>query len=126
MGQHAGPTGVVTTLMHDTADLDGAVAFWTQVLGLEVVHRAGAFVYLSRLAGDTGPRLAFQQVPEPLETKNRLHLDIRVPDRAAFTERVLALGGSVLGEHQEGDFPTWTVLADPEGHRFCVYEAVPE
>lgn len=116
-----GDVGVVTTIMHDTADLDGALAFWTTLLGLEVVHREGAFAYLDRLSGD-GPRLAFQQVPETLEGKNRLHLDIRVPDRGAFARRVVELGGGVVDEHQEGDFPSWTVCSDPEGHRFCIYE----
>lgn len=114
--------GVVTTVMHDTADLERALAFWTTLLGLEVAHREGAFAYLDRM-GEGGPRLAFQQVPEPLGDKNRLHLDVRVPDRAAFERRVVELGGSVVGEHQEGDFPAWTVVADPEGHRFCIYEA---
>lgn len=117
----AAPTGIVTTIMHDTVDLDGAVAFWTQVLGLEVVHRAHPFVYLSRLS-DNGPRLAFQEVPERRTEKNRLHLDVMVPDRREFIGRVLQLGGSVVGDHQEGDFPTWTVMADPEGNQFCIYD----
>lgn len=114
--------GVVTTIMHDTADLDGAVAFWTEVLGLGIAYRDGTYAYLDRLSGD-GPRLAFQQVPEAKASKNRLHLDVRVADRLAFAARVTAMGGAVLGEHQEGDFPPWTILADPEGNEFCVYEA---
>lgn len=116
------PVGVVTTVMHDTADLDGAVAFWTAVLGLEVVHREDAYCYLGRLGGDASPRLAFQQVPEERREKNRLHLDVRVPDRRAFEARVAELGGRVVGEHQEGDFPAWSVCEDPEGNQFCIYE----
>lgn len=118
------PTGHVSTVMHDTNDLDGAVAFWTAVLGLAVVYEVpGKYAYLDRLDGEHGPRLAFQQVEEPAVGKNRLHLDMKVPDRKAFEQRVVELGGSVIGEHQEGDFPTWTVLADPEGNLFCAYEA---
>ena len=115
--------GVVTTVMHDTVDLEAACAFWCAVLDLEVVHEDGTFVYLGRLGGDESPRLAFQRVAEPRGEKNRLHLDIRVPDRAAFEDRVVELGGSKLGEHQEADFPTWSVMADPEGNQFCIYEA---
>ena len=122
----AAPIGVVTTIMHDTVDLERAVAIWTAVLGLEVVHREGSYCYLGRLGGGASPRLAFQQVPEVRREKNRLHLDVRVPDRAAFVERVVALGGTVVGEHQEGDFPPWTVMADPEGNEFCIYEAPTE
>jgi predicted enzyme related to lactoylglutathione lyase len=114
------PTGTVTTIMHDTVDLDGAVAFWTEILGLEVVHRDDSYVYLSRLSPE-GPHLAFQQVPEARPGKNRLHLDLRVPDREAFAARVVELGGSVLGEHQQGDYPVWSVMADPQGNEFCIY-----
>lgn len=114
--------GTVSTIMHDTVDLDRAVAFWSALLGLEVVHREGQFAYLDRLGGEESPRLAFQQVPEGRGEKNRLHLDVRVEDRRAFEERVVELGGEKLGEHQEGDFPTWSVMADPEGNRFCIYD----
>ncbi len=119
-------TGVVTTVMHDTTDLERALTFWTAVLGLEVVHREGHFAYLGRLGGEESPRLAFQQVPEERASKNRLHLDIRVPDRVAFGQRVVELGGAIVTDHQEGDFPTWTVCTDPEGNQFCIYEVTPE
>ena len=113
--------GVVTTVMHDTADLDGAVAFWTELLGLQVVHRDERYAYLSKLA-EHGPHMAFQHVPEAKAVKNRLHLDVKVADRQAFADRVVALGGEVLYEHQEGQFPPWTTMADPEGNEFCIYE----
>jgi catechol 2,3-dioxygenase-like lactoylglutathione lyase family enzyme len=111
----------VTTLMHDTADLDGAVAFWTELLGLQVLERAGNYVYLGRLSAE-GPHMAFQAVPEAKEVKNRLHLDIKVPDRREFAARVEGLGGRTLRELQEGDFPAWIVMADPEGNEFCIYD----
>ena len=38
----------------------------------------------------------------------------------AQVERLLAAGASRVGEHTMGDF-TWTVLADPQGNRFCVF-----
>ncbi len=113
-------TGTVTTVMHDTADLERAVAFWTEILGLEVVYESENYAYLSRLSPE-GPHLAFQQVPEDKIFKNRLHLDIRVDDPDRFVERVIALGGERLGEHQEGDYPPWTIMADPEGNEFCIY-----
>ena len=111
----------VTTIMHDTVDLDGAVAFWTAVLGIDVLERTGSYVYLGRISGD-GPHLAFQRVPEDKQVKNRLHLDISVPDRDAYAARVEELGGRNLGEHQEGDFPAWIVMADPQGNEFCIYD----
>ena len=111
----------VTTVMHDTVDLDSAVAFWTELLGIEVLDRTGSYVYLGRLS-DNGPHLAFQQVTEEKEVKNRLHLDIKVPDREAYADKVEKLGGRRLGEHQEGDFPAWLVMVDPQGNEFCLYD----
>jgi hypothetical protein len=55
-------------------------------------------------------------VPSP-----RLHLDLHPGgDQAATVQRLLALGATPLDIGQ-GDVP-WVVLADPEGHPFCVME----
>jgi predicted enzyme related to lactoylglutathione lyase len=107
--------------MHDTDDLDGAVAFWTAALGLEVEYKDETYAYLSRLS-DSGPHLAFQKVPEPKQTKNRLHLDVEVDDRAAFAEWVVARGGTVVEEHDHPGWPVWVIMADPQGNEFCIYE----
>jgi catechol 2,3-dioxygenase-like lactoylglutathione lyase family enzyme len=115
------PIGTVTTVMHDTADLDAAVAFWTRLLGLEVVHRDDDYAYLSALA-EGGPHLAFQRVPEARATKNRLHLDVRVPDKQEFADLVVSLGGHLVEEHEHAGFPVWWIMADAEGNEFCIYE----
>lgn len=113
--------GKVTAVMHDTDDLDGAVAFWTTILDLEVKYRDDTYAYLSGLAPD-GPHLAFQAVPEPKEVKNRLHLDVMVEDRDAFAEWVVELGGRVIQQHEYPGWPIWIVMADPQGNEFCIYE----
>ena len=64
-----------------------------------------------------GPELGFQRVPEPKLVKNRVHLDLRVTDRAAEVERLVALGASAGTTYDDG---AWTVMADPEGNEFCV------
>jgi predicted enzyme related to lactoylglutathione lyase len=38
---------------------------------------------------------------------------------AAEVARLVDLGGSVVAEHNLGDF-RWTIVADPEGNEFCV------
>lgn len=119
------PIGRVTAVMHDTSDLDATVSFWTRLLGLEVVHRDATYAYLSKLS-DGGAHLAFQLVPEPKAAKNRLHLDVRVPDRIEFENLVRSLGGSKLGEQTVEGYPTWSVMADPEGNEFCIYQAPSE
>jgi len=59
-----------------------------------------------------GPRLFFQRVPEDKVVKNRVHLDLRVPDVASLVQ----LGATVLAEHER-----WTVLVDPEGNELCAF-----
>ena len=113
-------TAKVTAVMHDTDDLDGAISFWTTVLGLEVKYKDERYAFLSDLS-DGGPHLAFQQVPEPKEGKNRLHLDMKVDDRDAFAEWIVELGGSLIKEHEQSGF-VWIVMADPQGNEFCIYE----
>lgn len=80
-----------------------------------------------------GPRVWFQQVPEPKTVKNRVHLDLKagggrgVP-LAVRTERVTALvdrltgaGATVLRVMDEPEMDYYgVVLADPEGNEFCV------
>jgi Glyoxalase-like domain len=78
-----------------------------------------------------GPRIYFQQVPEPKTVKNRVHLDVNVgggrdtPDDErrgrvnAAVERLLGAGATRLracAEHGE----YWVVMQDPEGNEFCL------
>ena len=78
----------------------------------------------------SGPRLFFQQVPEPKAGKNRVHLDLHagggpgVPvdeQRAnvrAEVERLQGLGATFVEEREEMGV-VWAVLTDPEGNEFC-------
>ncbi|MFB8114860.1 VOC family protein [Streptomyces sp. NPDC055962] len=80
----------------------------------------------------TGPSLSFMKVPEPKTAKNRLHLDvqagggretpweIRRPRVAEAVERLTAAGGTVIQRHELNGRPDHVVMADPEGHEFCV------
>jgi hypothetical protein len=78
-----------------------------------------------------GPRIYFQQVPEPKTVKNRVHLDVNVgggrdvPDDErrgrvnAEVERLLGAGATRrrVGE-EHGEY--WVVMQDPEGNEFCL------
>ena len=66
----------------------------------------------------SGPTLFFQEVPEPKTAKNRLHLDLSSSGRLAEVDRLESLGAAVLAT-----FDDHTVVADPEGNEFCVYDA---
>ncbi len=111
-------TATVQSIMIDCNDLDAMVEFWSAALDLEELARHPNYVWLQRVS-DGGPALAFQQVPEPREGKNRLHLDLASDDPAAFADTVISLGGSKVDERESSGFH-WTILADPEGNLFCV------
>jgi catechol 2,3-dioxygenase-like lactoylglutathione lyase family enzyme len=109
----------------DCSDLDRLIAFWTDALAYEVQDlEVGAYAVL-RDPQRKDPRLFLQVVPEPKAGKNRMHLDIDVPDEAEAVERLHGLGAITLWREDMGEC-FWTVLADPEGNEFCVGTFNPE
>ncbi|WP_369251271.1 VOC family protein [Streptomyces sp. R41] len=69
---------------------------------------------------DSGPRLWCQLVPEPKRAKNRLHLDLLSGDLEAESNRLVALGATVLARHEDH-----CVLTDPEKNEFCLFPLRP-
>jgi predicted enzyme related to lactoylglutathione lyase len=70
-----------------------------------------------------GPRLFFQKLPRDPSAPMPIHLDIHADDPDAEVERLRRLGATVLERKQRvtGEWTErWTVMADPEGNRFCV------
>ncbi|HEX2038880.1 MAG TPA: VOC family protein [Acidimicrobiales bacterium] len=115
--------GRVSTVMVNCNDLDAVVPFWAAVLGVDVAERAGPYVWLGVQDGQ-GVAVAFQQVEDVKTARNRVHLDVAVPDLEAARGRVEELGGHVV-ERRTGGTTTWYIAADPEGNEFCLYEPHP-
>jgi predicted enzyme related to lactoylglutathione lyase len=110
----------VAHLVLDCTDLDRLSAFWSQLLGLEVVSREADWCDLSALPG-SGVQLSFQRADDrKTAIKNRLHLDLAVRDFAAATDRAAALGGTPAGDRQGDEATRWQVWRDPEGNEFCL------
>jgi hypothetical protein len=61
--------------------------------------------------------ICFQEVAEPKVIKNRVHLDLTSRDRVTDVERLVLLGASISADHADH-----TVLTDPEGNEFCLYD----
>jgi len=104
----------------DCADHAVVVPFWEAALGW-TSHRINDQFVALRAPAERGVcfDILFQKVPEPKTAKNRAHIDFDAGDMAAEVARLVALGGSVVAEHNLGDF-RWTIVADPEGNEFCV------
>ncbi|MFC0038992.1 VOC family protein [Actinomadura rayongensis] len=109
----------VTHVVFDCNDLDVVARFWGALLKLETTQRDDGWLDLEPLGKD-GPVLSFQLVPEGKAVKNRVHLDLDVPDIAVAGERARALGATPasepMGENPERPFQVWY---DPEGNEFC-------
>jgi hypothetical protein len=71
-------------------------------------------VLVEPASGD-GPRLWFQQVPEPKLGKNRVHLDLRAEDIDTEVRRLAERGAVEL--YRIG---TNVTMVDPEGNEFCI------
>jgi hypothetical protein len=96
--------------LDDTIEIDGRWA-WKTAAACHDPH------------GD-GPRLLFQQVPEPKTVKDRIHLDLHFSPgddgaRDAEVARLIGLGATKLWDGEQGP-QRWVTMADPEGNEFCV------
>ena len=93
--------------------------FWADVLGRQVAQDpTPEHAVLLPGDGDTsGPRITFNQVPEPKTVKNRMHLDVISDTFDAETERLLSLGARRLFDVERGEI-RFTTFADIEGNEF--------
>lgn len=109
----------------DTTDPRRAASFWQEALGWRRTHEEDDEVVLEPPAGSpedgVAPDLLFLRVPEDKLTKNRLHLDLRPEDQDTEVARLESLGARRVDVGQGEQ--TWVVLADPDGHEFCVLRA---
>ena len=111
---------------------DETIAAWVRFLdeqGVPEGQRDSAFAIVD--PDGAGPRLFFQQVPEPKTAKNRVHVDVRTaPDlrgeeRLAALEdeatRLVALGATRVERFEPGPMSHgFIVMTDPEGNEFCL------
>lgn len=111
----------------DCVDPESLASFWSRLLGVKERERVGRSPVGPRFVVLSPPpmsdvAIAFQWVPEPKRSKNRLHLDVVATEGLeAVTELVETLGGS---RGPEGDLTEehwrWRVMRDPEGNEFCL------
>lgn len=111
----------LTTIVLDCADPATLAAFYAKALGWEVAHQDDDTVQLA--GGPVG--LGFQRVagyrgPGWPDAAKHAHLDLRVDDLDGAVEEFEALGATKPDFQPGGG--DWVVLADPEGHLFCLAE----
>jgi predicted enzyme related to lactoylglutathione lyase len=111
--------GALYAIVIDVNDLETCAEFWSQVLGADILYQDERYLRL----GGKGERPTFllQKVPERHNGKNRVHIDLDVPDLDAAVRRVQDLGGRNLQQHSDYGIK-WAVMADPDGNEFCLVQ----
>ncbi|WP_433295728.1 VOC family protein [Actinoplanes sp. CA-030573] len=112
------------TLGCDATDPRKLAEFWALALGYvpEPGYADPDGASIIDPAGN-GPAIGFLRVPESKTSKNRVHIDIRLPDEAAVRAKAAELeqagATSIREERYDGHFGH-VVMLDPEGNEFCV------
>ncbi|TJZ64495.1 VOC family protein [Chitiniphilus eburneus] len=113
----------------DVPDLEAGIAFYTQGLGLTLLHRydtefvelGGAGVRVFLLLKHAGTRPA-PGLPERLYTRHwsPIHFDFQVDDVPVAVARAVAAGAVVEAPTETKPYGQLAMLADPFGHGFCL------
>jgi predicted enzyme related to lactoylglutathione lyase len=104
----------------DSLRADDIAGFWSALLERPVNDGANQFFAVIPASADgTFPALMFLAVPEPRQSKNRVHIDLVADDLAAEVERAVTLGATKVADFNEYG-ATWTTLTDPEGNIFDI------
>ncbi|WP_428957144.1 VOC family protein [Streptomyces sp. cg35] len=114
---------IVVTL--DCVDTEAQAEFWLAALApLDYQRGFHGSPYLSLVGPTPAPTLLLQQVPEPKQGKNRMHLDLDfgTADLMLEVNRLEQLGATRLSEELSEHGFRWIVVADPEGNEFCVFD----
>jgi hypothetical protein len=106
-------------LVLDAVDAELVATFWAEALRYRRVDRLEQYVVLVPRERGAGPMFLVQAVAERKQTKNRMHVDIHVPDPEAEAVRLVGLGATRLGEGSLGSIE-WITMADPEGNEFDI------
>ncbi len=101
----------------DALEPEPLARWWADRFDAEVKPLDPTFLLVT--GGGLPVTLGFQGVPDPTPGKNKVHLDLVVPDIDAEAERLVAAGATNLGERGGAGF-RWITLADPDGNQFCV------
>ena len=109
--------GTLYAITMDVNDLETCARFWSQVLGVGILYQNDKYLRLGKKREH--PTVLLQKVPEPHKVKNRVHIDLDVPDLDAAVSRVQDLGGQKLRQLSEYGIQ-WVVMADPDGNEFCL------
>jgi predicted enzyme related to lactoylglutathione lyase len=116
----------------DVDDLERAVSFYTDAVGLAVGRRFGggavelvgasSAIYLLQKDAGSPAASGLAQRRDYVRHWTPVHLDFVVPEIHAAVRRALAAGARLEVEVRSHQWGHIGVLADPFGHGFCLIE----
>jgi predicted enzyme related to lactoylglutathione lyase len=106
----------------DCDDVDLVARFWSELIGQPLRESLPGWRRLD--LPPNGTMLTFQPVGRKPADRPPAHIDLATTDGKAAVSRVIELGGSAIEEHHY-DEGVVRVVADPEGHTFCLVEYRP-
>ncbi|TDW29051.1 VOC family protein [Cryobacterium psychrophilum] len=104
----------------DCTDSDAIRPFWVAALGYREVSGDDGIELVDPRG--RGPKVWFQHMEIARTDRNRIHLDVYVPndDAEERVQTIIEAGGVLLTDEHA---PEWWVLADVEGNEMCVCTA---
>jgi len=108
-------------LVLDCNDPERLATFWSQALGYDLIGGAPELRPAAPPGGEPGPQFLLQRVPEPKQTKDRMHFGMHAADIEAEASRLVGLGAARVQPAARSEHGNnWVLLRDPEGNEFCV------
>lgn len=105
-------------LVVDAMDHQAMATWWHGMWGGDL-HIGDDYSWIENAAGFPFDAMSFVPVPEEKEAKNRLHWDVTL-EAGTSIGMLKAAGARVFREPTDDD--EWTIMIDPEGNEFCVFD----
>jgi hypothetical protein len=111
---------LLKTVVIDSVESRAMAHWWQGLLGGTIgSDEENDWHWVTEIDGVPFEGLDFGPVPEPKTVKNRVHWDVELNDGVELGD-LEAAGATVL--RRPDDEIRWTIMADPEGNEFCVFE----
>ncbi|OLF06846.1 glyoxalase [Actinophytocola xinjiangensis] len=112
----------VGSVVLGVSDLPRAQRFWTQALDYVPRDTPEPDWVVLRPRTGAGPNISLGTSETPVQPRPRVHLDLYTTTPEAEIDRLLGLGATQVNWPDYPPDADFTVLADPEGNRFCVID----
>lgn len=104
-------------------DLQRQADFWAAALDYAPREEAADWDFvLLRPRNGVGPNISLDMHHSEVRLPPRIHLDLYTDDQAGEVRRLIGLGATEVHWDKRPPDADYTILADPEGNRFCVVD----